>query len=155
MNKNKILVVLIVLLLLANMAWLFLYIKKDKQPRREGRRMFLQSQLEKEAGFSKEQIAQFETLRERQRTQMQPLLDSMEKLRGQVFDIAIKTNNDSSVIRSISQVAAIQQKIDLQRLENMREAKRICTPQQIPKFDSLMKRMMMFSGGRRKGQREK
>lgn len=150
MNKNKILVVLIVLLLLANAALLYLYLGKDKHPKREGRRMFFREQLKKEAGFTDDQMTRFEKMREDQRRQMEPLMDSMTRLRGEIFDLATGQYSDSAFFPGVNRLAAIQGKIDLQMLKNFREARTICTPEQVTKFDSAMKRMMMFAG-RKKG----
>jgi Spy/CpxP family protein refolding chaperone len=154
MNKNKILVTLIVLLLLANVAWLFLYMKKGKHPGREGRRMDFYAQLKNEVGFSDAQVKQMQQLREQHRAQQEPLLDSMAKLRGEIFDRATNTDNDSAVNRNIMKIVLLQQEMEKKWLTDIREVKKICTPQQTPKFDSLMKKtMMMFGRGRKKGMR--
>ncbi|MBL7726666.1 MAG: periplasmic heavy metal sensor [Dinghuibacter sp.] len=151
MNKSKVLVAMIVLLLLANAVWVYLYLAKDKGPRRDGRRMFVREQLKKEAGLTDAQATQLEALREKQRKEVAPLLDSMARLRGDLYDLSAKTAADSAVNGQLARIAQLQTAIDAQMLANLHEARKICTAEQLPKFDSIMKRMMMFSGGKRKG----
>lgn len=151
MNKSKVLVAMIVLLLLANAVWVFLYLGKDKSPRRDGRKMFFREQLKKEAGLTDAQVTQLEQLREEQRKKVAPLLDSMAKLRGRLYDISVTATTDSAVNIPMVQIAELQTTIDRQMIGNLRAVRKICTAEQLPKFDSIMKKMMMFSGGKRKG----
>jgi periplasmic protein CpxP/Spy len=152
MNKSKILVVLIVLLLLANAVLLFLYLNKNRHAKRgAGRRMHFKEELKRATGFSDSQMVRFENTREGQRRNMEPLFDSITRLRGIIFEKVTGGGSDSAIAPDIARLSSIQGKIDLQMLQNFREARSICLLEQLPKFDSAMKRMMIFSGGRKKG----
>lgn len=152
MNRNKILVVLVVILLLGNGLLAWLYLGRDKGPRArgEGRRQFMQNQLKKEVGFTDEQVARFDSLREKHRREMEPLFDSLKALRAQLFAAALNSNSDSA-LNAIAHNNHFQQQLDIQFFKNLREARKICTAEQLPKFDSVMKRMALMQPGARGG----
>lgn len=147
--KNKSLIILIVLLLLANAALLYLYLKKGHEPKRESRRTAFREQLKKEVGFTDDQMQRFEKLREEQRRNMEPMMDSMGRLRTEMFHLSAAGNNDSAIAGAIARLSEFQGKIDWQMVKNFRDARSICTPEQTARFDSAMKKMMV-SGGRKK-----
>lgn len=147
--NNKILVVLVALLLLANAALLYLYLKKDHGPKKENRRNVFREQLKKDVGFSDEQMTRFEKMRDEQRRGMEPMMDSMGKLRAEMFNLSTGNNNDSAIAGAIARLSGFQGKIDWQMVKNFRETRSICTAAQTAKFDSAMKKMMV-SGGRKK-----
>lgn len=147
--KSKSLIILIVLLLLANAALLYLYLNKNREPKKESRRTAFREQLKKEVGFSDEQMTRFEKLREEQRRNMEPMMDSMGRLRTEMFNLSAASNNDSAIAGAIARLSEFQGKIDWQMVKNFRDARSICTPAQTARFDSAMKKMMV-SGGRKK-----
>lgn len=149
--NNKILAVLVVLLLLANGTLLYLYLKKDGGPKRENRRNAFREQLKKEVGFSDEQMGRFEKMREEQRRGMEPMMDSMGRLRTEMFHLSAGSNNDSAITGAIARLSELQGRIDWQMIKNFRETRSICEPAQIPGFDSAMKKMMVFGGRKKPG----
>jgi periplasmic protein CpxP/Spy len=146
MNRNKSLALLILVLLAGNAVLLYLYLSKDKKPRRD-RMAFMRERLKKEIGFNDSQAVQFEDLRNKQREQMRQQGDSMRKLRGELYDAYNNGQPDSVINRLLAAGSALQMQADRRFFEDLREARKICTPAQLPAFDSIMKNMMLNRGG--------
>jgi periplasmic protein CpxP/Spy len=156
MNKrNKTLLFIIAALLISNVVLLFLYLGNKNQARDgHDRRAMMTEQLQKEVGFNKDQLARFEQMREQHMQKTRTLFDTMRLARENLFNqMGRYPAGDSALQPLLNQIARQQQQLDLQVYSNFRELRTICTPEQLPRFDSVAKKMMvrMGGGGRRKG----
>ena len=147
---NKNLLIIIVVLLLTNIGVLgyFLWYKKpEKQEQRtENNRGFggngIQDLLQKEVGFTPEQLAQYKQMKDKQRETIRPMYDEMRKKKDSLFQLLNDaTVSDSVAERAAEQIAYQQKAVDLQTFTYFRKVRTICTAEQQPKYDSLIQNM--------------
>lgn len=143
---NKNLLIIIAVLLLTNIGVLayFLWYKKqpEKQEQRDNRNNGIADQLQKEVGFTPEQIAQYKQLKDKQRETIRPMYDEMRKAKDSLFrllkDSAI---SDSATRIAADRIAERQKMLDLQTFTYFRKVRTLCTPEQLPKYDTLIQNM--------------
>jgi periplasmic protein CpxP/Spy len=145
-SRNRNLIFIIATLLLTNVAVLsyFLWIKKPQGKRREqdNGKITMDVRLKDSVGFNDDQVAQFKKLREEQRTALRPMFDDMRKAKDNLFKLLSDPNATDSIIDRASDVIAENQKaLDLQTFNHFRRIRSLCTPEQQPKYDSMVQRM--------------
>lgn len=145
--KSKILVSIIGVLLLVNIGMLifFLWMNPGKKPERKPERphFSMTSVLEKEVGFSKEQLQKFEQLREKHRKQLKPLFDSLRAAKDKFYKLLKDPAlNDSILNDAARSIGESQEALDLRTFKQFQELKTICTPEQQPKLDSVIQGMV-------------
>jgi len=150
-SRNRNLIFIIAALLLTNIAVLvyFLWIK---QPTTEGGghgrpRIDMADRLKDSVGFNDEQVAQFKKLKDEQWATIRPLFDEMRKAKDSLFKLISDPDVSDSVINKTSDVIAQKQKaLDLQTFNHFKKVRALCTPDQQPKYDSLIQRMFRKMG---------
>jgi periplasmic protein CpxP/Spy len=145
MTKNKILLLLVAVLLVTNIVMLYFFMSKPQQGRggRSGREAAIRSFLEKEIGFSVQQLIQYDSAAGPQKEKMRTLLDSMRMTKEQMLKgLAAADFTDSAMVQVVEQTVAKQQQMELAMLRHLRNVRSFCTPAQQPKFDSLYYKMM-------------
>lgn len=143
-SKNRILIVLVIFLLLTNIAMLLYFTvfdKTDGKPPRGGDRrgsgitFFLQNDLK----FSKEQMDMVDSLKKQHRTAMKPLFDELGRSKDSFYHLLGQPGlNDSLLQVSALQIGKNQAALDLQFFQNFMSFRKLCTADQLPKFDSAM-----------------
>ena len=141
--KNKVLVTIIGILLLANIAMLVFLFSAMKKPERENSHnrkpahstvSFLESRI----GFDKQQISQFNQLKEEHYKKLNPLFEDLRVTKDNFF-VLVKDSVSDSDIDSLANIIGQKQKfLDLQVFHTVQEIRNLCTPQQQVKFDSLL-----------------
>ena len=141
--KNKVLVTVIAILLLANIAMLVFFISGMRKPDKENPEArktghstvsFLQSKI----GFSDHQVNQFNQLKEDHHNKLNPFFEDLRLTKDNFFTLA-KDSLSASYIDSVATLIGQKQKIlDLQVFQTIREVRSLCTPQQLVTFDSLL-----------------
>ena len=151
-SSRKSLLIIIFLLLIINFAVLFFFVSKNKpennhqRDRKEGG---LYTMLTKDANFTPDQIAKYQELREEQFTNVKPLFSKIRKSKDNFYSLLYKENVSDSTINAMSDSIAINQKaLDVQMLTYFQNIRSICTSDQIPKFDSSIKKIVMRMTGR-------
>ncbi|HLF46999.1 MAG TPA: hypothetical protein VI548_11275 [Chitinophagaceae bacterium] len=155
--KNyKLLLLIIVALFITNIGLLYFYVwKKDFKPHKSMKEQVL-SRLEKEVGFSKEQIAAYDSMRTRHFESIGPMFEELKLAKDSFFNLILQPEVNDSVIDLLSsKIRARQQAIDIKMLKYFRLTKELCTEEQLPKMDSFLKsitkRMYEGPGRRRPG----
>ncbi len=151
-TRNRNLLIIIGVLLLTNIAVLayFLTPKKasgaaqSEQRDRSG----VADQLQKEVGFNDEQLAQYKLLKEKQRQTLKPMFDDMRKAKDSLFRLLSFEVSDSVMNNAANVIAQKQKALDLQTLTYFKQVRALCTPEQQPKYDSLILRMFKKMGKR-------
>jgi len=141
--KNKVLVTIIAILLLANIALLVFFISGMRKPETENPRgnktghstiSFLKDKI----GFTDQQIFQFNQLKEKHYAKLNPVFEDLRLTKDQFF-LLIKDSIADSTIDSVATLIGEKQKrLDMEVFHTVQEVRAICTPQQQPKFDSLL-----------------
>ena len=149
-STNKTLVLIIVVLVLTNIAVLgyFLWYKKSDLPVKADReRNGIAEPLEKEVGFSPEQLAQYRQLKEKQREVIRPMYEDMRKTKDSLFHfLSTREVGDSAVINLAANIGQKQRALDLQTFGHFKRVRALCRPDQEIKYDSMMVRMFRKMG---------
>ncbi|MCW3119706.1 MAG: hypothetical protein JWM28_3788 [Chitinophagaceae bacterium] len=144
-SKNKTLVFIIVVLLLANVAMLvyFLWLKQPDKPVRADKNSdrFAEA-LKKDVGFSDTQLAQYKQLKEAKWDKIKLRFDDLRKAKDNFFRlIGVENINDSILNNAADSIAQRQKSLDLQAFIHLKELREVCSPEQQPKYDSLVQRI--------------
>ena len=151
-SKNKVLLIAVVILLLTNIAMLVFFLKESpKKGGHGGREAMMTEFLQKEIGFTPQQIQQYDTLSKQHREKMKAMFEEAGKNKeNQLKQLAAAGFSDSSINSIAGQSAEKQKVLEISMFEHLRELRRICTPEQQPKFDSLVYKILGRRGEGRK-----
>jgi periplasmic protein CpxP/Spy len=134
--KQKTLVILVFVLLLSNIVLLYFYFNKCKK----GNRGSMVERVANDIGFNAAQKATFIKQKEVLNEKVKPLKDSLLNLKN---EFVTKQTNDSALQNCANKMAIIMLEIEKLNYASIQESKKICTPQQIPLYDSIVKKMML------------
>ena len=159
-SRNRPLIFIIAVLLLTNIAVLgyFLWYKKPHKPSEGGgdRRPGIETPLQKEVGFTEDQMTKYRQMREEQMKAIKPMFEDMRKAKDSLFRTMGNENANDSVINAIADAIGQKQKeMDLRMYNHFKRIRSLCTPDQLVKYDSLVLRMMRKPGKPRKEQEKK
>ena len=156
-SKNKILLIAVAILLLTNITMLvFFLIGPQKKGGHGGREAMMTEFLQKEVGFSPQQIQQYDTLSKQHREKMRAMFEEAGKNKeNQLKQLAAADFSDSSIHSIAGQSTEKQKMLEINMFEHLRDVRSICTPEQRPKFDSLVYKVLGRRGEGRKKPEEK
>ncbi|HMI79771.1 MAG TPA: hypothetical protein VK484_13320 [Ferruginibacter sp.] len=150
-NRSKVFLVIIGILLIANIALVSFFLMKKpggKMEKRPDRKTVIADFLKKEIGFNQQQLMQYDTLSDKHKEYMKGMFD---KLRGtkdtQFKQLAAGDFSDSAIDNVAEQSAASQKMMELQMFNHIKNIRMLCTPDQLPKFDSLFGKMLNRRNG--------
>ncbi len=141
MSKTKILVSAVVFLLITNIGMLIFFLNNKEHGRKEGRGgrdAAMRTFLQKEIGFSDQQLTQYDSLTKKHKDQIRPSFDEMRNNREQDMKTLGQSGFSDSVIEASATRSSTMQKDMIKKmLLHFREVRELCTAGQKPKFDSL------------------
>ena len=144
-SRNKTLVFIIIVLLLANVAILFyfLWLKgPEKQARNNGNVDRFAEALKRDVGFSETQVARYKELKDAKWDKIKLRFDDLRKAKDNFFHlISVENVSDSLLNSAADSVAQRQKSLDLQAFRHLKELRKVCTPEQEPRYDSLVQRV--------------
>lgn len=151
-KKYKALVSIIVFLLITNIAMLIFFVVLSKP---ENKRFKNHDQngmsaiLQKEVGFSKAQLDQYQALRNEQRNNIKPLFNEVRKAKENFYGLIYSDKVPDSLIKAnADSIAEKQKQLDLQMFRHFKAVRNLCTPAQLQKYDSTIKRVVSRMTGR-------
>jgi len=151
-KKTKSLITIIIFLLITNIAMLVFFVMQGKPAERRQRNHEsngMYNSLKNDVGFSKEQLDQYQALREEQMKKVHPIFDEVREAKKDFYGLMNSTQiSDSLVNADADSIAQKQKHLDLQMFGYFKNVRAICTESQQPKFDSLMKTVEMRMIGR-------
>lgn len=147
--RQKWLLILVAILLLTNIATLSIYWfnkpDHDGGPGRDGvnreKRMgqFMVDQLK----FDATQEAAYWKLRDSMMTIQKPVMDSIRNAKKRFFDLLNQAETtDSTLITRSIEIADLQKKLDLATFRHFQKVRAICRPDQLQKFDTVIKEIV-------------
>lgn len=156
--KNKVLVTVIAILLLANIAMLVFFMSGMKKPDRDqpgdqkAAAHTTESFLQARIGFTDQQINQFNQLKEIHHQRLNPLFEDLRQTKDQFF-ILVKDSRSDAYLDSVAlQIGTKQKNLDREVFRTIQEVRKLCTPQQQITFDSLLPKIAYKMAGHiRKG----
>jgi len=151
-KKTKSLITIIIFLLITNIAMLIFFVVQTKPVERRQRNHEsngMYNSLQNDVGFSKEQLGQYQALREKQMKNVHPMFDEVRQAKKNFYAlISLAQLSDSLVNADADSIAEKQKQLDLQMFGYFKNVRAICTQAQEPKFDSLMKKVVVRMIGR-------
>ena len=153
-RNNKLLLLVIGVLLVANISLLWLYVWK--QPGKVGQKRPMESastRLKREIGFSDKQAIVYDSIREQHYKSIRPMFEDLKTSRDSLFKLMHQPLVDDSLIASQSEVVYEKQKaIDLKMHRYFRSLRDLCTEEQKPKMDTFLTNLgKKMANGRRWG----
>ncbi len=149
--RNRNLLIIIGVLLFTNIAVL-VYFFSEREGKSYARgeekdRGNMAEMLQKEVGFNDEQTAQYKQLKTLQKQTIKPMYDEMRKAKDSLFRLLSYPGTSDSLLNKVSDDIAQKQKaLDLQTFNHFKRVRALCTPDQQPKYDSLVIRMVRKMG---------
>jgi periplasmic protein CpxP/Spy len=150
-TKNKSLVSIIIFLLITNVAMLvfFLVLNNPAQKSRGRDQNGMAGMLQKEVGFSQTQLDTYQSLRKEQLDSIHMLFDGLKKSRMDFYSMIYSSGvGDSTLNKSADLIAEKQKILDLKMFNHFKQVRNICTPDQLQKFDSSIKKIFFRMAGR-------
>ena len=152
-NSSKLLLFIIGILLLTNIAMIFLFVLPVRSDKMHHRPSFSDSGmapvLRNEVGFTSDQIKAYEVLRANQREDVEQLFKDLRKSKEDFYNGIYSTNKNDSISEVLADSIAISQKeLDIHMYHYFTQIRKIATPQQLPQFDSSLKKVLTRMIGR-------
>jgi periplasmic protein CpxP/Spy len=141
-NSNKILKVAVLLLLVANIALVAFMVLGKKKPE-DKRKISPEEMFAKELGLSEDQKATHRQMKDAHMKVIRPLMDSLRDAKTAFYMQTKESELSDSLLTAYSdQISALQIKVDKATLAHFKRVRVFLKPEQQPKFDTLVKKMM-------------
>lgn len=147
-TNNKILSVAVVLLLLSNIALVvFLMNNKGKgNEKRSGGKGDPSEMMAKELGMTEQQQKDHKQLKDDHFKAMKPFYDTLRTAKAAFYALTKEANVDDSTLAVYSQrIYNKQAEIDKYTFAHFKRVRNLLTPEQQPKFDEFLQKMMQRS----------
>jgi periplasmic protein CpxP/Spy len=145
-NRNKVFISIIIMLMIANIILVALFLLKNDGGRRDkhqDRQAMIAGFLKSEIGFSTTQLQQYDKLSNKHRENIKAMFDSLKSSKDKQFKQLAAGNFTDSVMNSVAGQSAVSQKMmELQMFNHLKNIRMLCTPEQLPKFDSLFVKVL-------------
>jgi len=141
-TQNKFLVLLVAILLVANLClMLYFFVFKDRHaPERSHP---VSDLMQKELGLNADQTEKFKQLRDQHRAAVKPVVDEMKRLKDSLYNLLQNPQaNDSAAKVIAQQIGKKQEELEILIYHHFEKVREICDSSQLPKFDTLVHRMI-------------
>lgn len=157
-SVNKTLLIIIVVLLLANVVMLFMFVlpsgkKSFREKGSSGEDSGMSATLREKVGFTQKQIADYLELRRKQRPIQKEQFAKLRATKEQ-FYFTMYEGNDSSAALYGDSLAMRQKSVDSTMRTYFIDIRKLCTSDQLPAFDTVMKKMVWRMIGKPGKQKE-
>ncbi len=147
-NGNKILLGIIAALIITNLLVVALWwnaAHADKMgPKRNSP---MTEYLKNDLGFSKIQMAKFDTIKMQQRTDAKKLFGNIREEKSSTYKSLATGNFSDSALSSAAEFSSQKQKsLEMMMLMHLRDIRNLCTPDQMIKFDTGFYKIMTRGG---------
>ena len=144
-TKNKSLVTIIIFLLITNIAMLIFFLALNTNDQKGTRNQNgMADALQNDVGFSKEQLDTYQSLRKDHFNKIHPLFDELRKSKMDFYTLIYNPQiSDSSLNAAADLIAEKQKTLDMQLFRHFKMVQNICTPGQLQKFDTVIKKVFV------------
>jgi periplasmic protein CpxP/Spy len=141
-TQNKLLVLLVAILLVANLCLMLYFFVFRNRHEPEGSRP-VSDFMQKELGLNPQQTEKFKQLRDEHRAAVKPVVDEMKKLKDSLYNLLQDPEaNDSSARVIAEQIGDKQEEWEILIFHHFEKVRAICDSSQLPKLDTLVHRMI-------------
>lgn len=145
-STNKILVAAVVLLLVANIALVAFIVLGKGKPADKKAKPDPAEVMYKELSMTPDQQKQHKQLKEEYFRNMRPYFDSVRAAKSAFYGLLKDTNvTDSTLMIYSNRISQRQAEIDRRTFAHFRRLRTIFTPEQQPRFDAFVEKMMQRS----------
>ncbi|HMP92773.1 MAG TPA: hypothetical protein PKD90_07875 [Phnomibacter sp.] len=147
-TRNKVLLLVIAALLITNIGILWYYNKPEPQEKPRSRNERSAEYIKKELGFNDEQLAQYLRLRSLRDSLLRPINLQMREARLHMISLLQQPNVPDSVAnKAFEAIGKVQIPMEREYYNHFRRMQAICTPEQLPRFDSMLNKMVRRNTG--------
>lgn len=141
-SKYKILILIIIVLLLANLAEIFFFTHKANQEKALhdiNARSYMSDFLQNDIGFTSQQMQRYDSLSGSHQDKIKDMMVAVRSTKEDLLKQVSKNGFDDSTVNAVAgKIAGLRRPIEFQLLTDLQEVRALCTPDQRPKFDSLL-----------------
>jgi len=138
LSRNKILLTIIAILLITNIVMLILFLRM-KPVHQEPKKLGFTEKLKNQVGFTPEQMSVFEPKKKVFWTRVRERFDEIKKTKEEFYQYMYDPSVPDSVFEAKADIIGKQQRdLDLYVIRHFKEIRTLCTPEQLPKYDSLL-----------------
>ena len=138
LSRNKVLLTIIAILLITNIVMLVLFLRMRPHVQ-EPKKLGFTEKLKNQVGFTQEQMAVFEPKKKVFWSRVREKFDEIKKTKEDFYKYMYDPSVPDSVIEAKAEVIGKQQKdLDLFVIRHFKDIRTLCTPEQLPKYDSLL-----------------
>ncbi len=147
LRNHKILLLIVAVLLVANIGLLYFFVfnkpQKSARPSPDVIRRTAMEKVKKDVGLNDEQAALYDSLRSNQFKNMKPLFKDLTKSKEDFFSLIYEPNVSDSVLNAYaSMIGEKQMALDLSTFRYFQSIKALCTEEQKPKMDTVIKQIV-------------
>ncbi|MGC4233498.1 MAG: hypothetical protein QM594_11015 [Niabella sp.] len=144
-SVNKVLVFIIILLLLTNILVVgyFLCCPKKKPEQKNKDKDGFVTALRNKVGFNDEQVTRFTELRKTYWDDAKRKMDEILSVKNTILDLSRQEGTPDSVVEKLADsIGGLQKQVEINLYKHVTATREICTSDQRPAYDSLMKNMI-------------
>ena len=155
--RNKILIIIIGILLIANIVTLsfLLMNKNDGRSGRQDKRTQLAAFLKNEVGFTESQLTSYDSISKIHKANMKSGFDEIATGREGIFkQVASQSFSDSAIELAANSIIGQQKAFEIKMLHNLKEIRNLCTPAQQQVFDTGFYKIISKRGDRKDNRKQ-
>jgi|ERR1051326_171118 len=142
-TQNRLLVLLVAILLIANLGLMLYFFVLRHKPEMERSQRPVSEYIQKKLGFNAEQASKFQQLRDEHKEAIKPLIEEMKTLKDSLYNLLRNPDtNDSAATALTKRIGDKQKEWELMIFHHFQKIRAICDSAQLPKFDSLVHQMV-------------
>ncbi len=153
MSRIKFYQIAVIALLLTNLILLAFLLKGNKGG---GKNLRPKDIIVEKLGFTKEQTTSYEMLIKEHQISIAQSHKEVRALKNNLYDLLPKAEQDSLIIDSLqTKLSKVKTSIERTHFQHFLDIKSICTPEQLPAFETLSKEMAKLFSPRRNARNRK
>jgi Spy/CpxP family protein refolding chaperone len=152
-NQNKVLLVIIAILILANGVTLALLLNKPgHKAGSKSRKENMEGYLKKDIGFNEKQIATYDSLHTNHKREVEEMYKGMKLAKEKNFKYLAENDFSDTLITLTGRKSGDnQEQLEVKMLSYLKEIRKIATPEQRLRFDTSFYKFMNKSRSKKKG----
>lgn len=141
-SKIKTLIGVIIFLLITNLVLLYFIVFQKPEVADKARETSTTYLLQKEVGFTNEQLAKYKQLKEAHYKNVRPYFDSLKINKANFYRMLPNDIDEATLQTSSAKIADQENILNIELFKFYKSARTICTPKQFVLFDSLVVKQM-------------
>ena len=132
--------------MITNIAMLIFFIKINntvQKPQAGHDQNGISTLLKSDVGFSNEQLEKYQAIRKDHLEKVKSLFDDLRKSKENLYNLLyVPDISDSAINNAVNQIGEKQKSLDMEMFNHFKTYRLICTPDQLQKFDTTIKKVI-------------